>query len=94
MAIVPPTDEKIREYLQFTPYAPDKPDKKKEFPKAFRKCYTYTVSANAVMSGIPKQFMPLCIAFVECMDGSEWMKTLLSTLGWSPFAWVNGPIAR
>ena len=83
MAIVPPTDEKIREYLQFTPYAPDKQlgrDKENGFPKAFRKSYTYTVAANTVMSGIPKQFMPLCIAFVECMDGSEWIKTLLSTL--------------
>lgn len=97
LPVTPPTDAKIKEYLRFTPYAADKllgRDAEKGFPQAFRKCYTYTVAANAVMAGVPKEFTPLCIAFVECMDGPDWMQTLLSTHGWSPFAWVNGPIAR
>lgn len=91
-----PTPAKVQEYLKFTPYKADDilggADGK--ILMANRKNYAYTVAVNAVMSGVPAEFMPLCIAFVECMDYGDWYRTLISSHGWSPYAWINGPVAR
>lgn len=92
LPVVPPTDEKVREYLQFTPYGAE--DVLGTYALAYRECTAYTVAANAVMAGVPKEFMPLCIAFVKCMDNGEWRRPLASTHGWSPYAWFNGPVTR
>ena len=92
LPVVPPTDEKIKEYLEFTPYAPD--HVLGTYALAYRECTVYTVAANAVMAGVPKEYMPLCIAFVEGMNNGEWRRPLASTHGWSPYAWLNGPVAR
>ncbi len=92
LPVVPPTDEKIQEYLQFTPYKAA--DILGTFALAYRECTVYTVAANAVMAGVPKEFMPICIAFVAGMNDSEWRKPLASTHGWTPFAFLNGPLAR
>ena len=90
-----PTPAKVDEYLKFTPYKEDTVlGKDGMILQANRKNYVYTVAANAVMSGVPAEFMPLCIAFVECMDGGDWYRTLISSHGWSPYAWLNGPVAR
>ena len=92
LPVVPPTDEKIREYLRFTP-------KKAEevigsVPLAYRECTVYTVAANAVLSGVPKEYMPLCVAFAEAMSDGEWRRPLASTHGWTPYAFCNGPLSR
>jgi len=92
LPVIPPTDEKIQEYLAFTPYKAT--DILGTFALAYRECSVYTVAANAVMAGVPKEYMPLCIAFVEGMNNGEWRKPLASTHGWTPFAWLNGPLAR
>ncbi|MCQ2572262.1 MAG: hypothetical protein MJ182_00015 [Treponema sp.] len=52
------------------------------------------MAANAVMSGVPAEFMPICVAFAQEMNNGEWRKPLSSTHGWTPFAWLNGPLAR
>ena len=92
LPVVPPTDEKIQEYLRFTPYKAS--DVLGTFALAYRECTVYTVAANAVMAGVPKEFMPICIAFVAGMNDGEWRKPLASTHGWTPFAFLNGPLAR
>ena len=46
------------------------------------------------MADIRPEYMPLCIAFVQTMTNGEWRKPLSSTHGWSPYTWINGPIAR
>ena len=96
LPVVPPTAQRVQEYLQFTPYQKDKVLGGDDgmILQANRKTYVYTVAANAVMSGVPAEFMPLCIAFVECMDYGDWYRTLISSHGWSPYAWLNGPVAR
>ncbi len=92
LPIVPPTDEKINEYLKFTPYKAS--DVIGTIAVGYRECTVYTVAANAVMSGVPKEFMPVCIAFASGMNNGEWRKPLSSTHGWTPYAWLNGPLAR
>lgn len=92
LPVIPPTPEKIEEYLKFTPYKPD--DVIGTIAVAYRECTVYTVAANAVMSGVPAEFMPICIAFASSMNNGEWRKPLSSTHGWTPYAWLNGPLAR
>lgn len=92
LPVVPPTDERIREYLRFTPYKAT--DILGTFALAYRETSVYTVAANAVMAGVPKEFMPICVAFVTLMNNGEWRRPLASTHGWTPFAWLNGPLAR
>ncbi len=92
LPIVPPTDEKVRYYLEFTPYKPE--DVLGTFALAYRECTAYIVAANAVMAGVPAEFMPICIGFTKAMANGEWRRPLASTHGWSPYAWLNGPLAR
>ncbi len=92
LPVVPPTDEKIQEYLKFTGYKGS--DILGTIALAYRECSVYTVAANAVMAGVPKEFMPVCIAFVQGMNDGEWRRPLASTHGWTPFAFLNGPLAR
>ena len=92
LPVVPPTDEKVRHYLQFTPYAAD--TILGTYALAYRECTAYTVAVNAVMAGVPAEYMPICIAFVKAMADGEWRRPLASTHGWSPYAWLNGPLAR
>ena len=91
-----PTPAKVKEYLKFTPYKEDDVLGGEDgmILQANRKNYVYTVAVNAVMSGVPAEYMPLCIAFVECMDYGDFYRTLISSHGWSPYAWLNGPVAR
>ena len=92
LPVVPPTDEAVQDYLKFTPYKAS--DILGTFALAYRECSVYTVAVNAVMAGVPKEFMPVCIAFVAGMNDGEWRKPLASTHGWTPFAFLNGPFAR
>lgn len=92
LPIIPPTLEKIEEYSVFTSYPKDKVIG--IFPIAYRECNVFTIIANAIMAGVPKEYLPMCIAFVECMDNGKWRRPLSSTHGWTPYAWFNGPLAR
>ena len=92
LPVVPPTDERVREYLRFTPLAED--EVLGVYPLAYRECTVYTAAVNAVMAGVPKELMPVCIAFTKCLSDGEWRRPLASTHGWTPYAWLNGPLAR
>ncbi len=92
LPVVPPTDELISEYLKFTPFKAD--FKIGTIAPAYRETLCYTVAANAVMSGVPKEFMPICVAIAQGLGNGEFRRTLASTHGWTPYAWLNGPLAR
>ena len=46
------------------------------------------------MAGVPRELMPVCVALTQALGGGEWRRPLASTHGWSPYAWLNGPLAR
>ena len=52
------------------------------------------VAVNGVMTGCPPEFMPLLLAFAECMKEGDFRRTLVSTHAWTPYCWLNGPVAR
>lgn len=92
LPVVPPTNALIQEYLRFTPY--EASEQLGIYALAYRECTVYTVAVNAVMAGVPKEMMPICIALTQALGNGEWRKPLASTHGWSPYAWLNGPLAR
>lgn len=92
LPVVPPTPIKIEKYLRYTPY--EATDVIGVIPPAYRQVTAYQVAANCIMAGCPPEFMPFCIAFTKAMSDGNFLKPLVSTHGWTPFAFINGPIAR
>lgn len=52
------------------------------------------VASLGAMSGCPAEFMPLLVAFTEAMKDGDFRRTLSSTHAWTPYCWLNGPVAR
>ena len=46
------------------------------------------------MSGCLPEYMPILIAFTKAMADGNFRRTLASTHAWTPYCWINGPIAR
>lgn len=92
LPITPPTQEKVNEYLKFCGLAGDTVIG--EIPPQYRKVTAQLVAVNAVMSGCPPEYMPILIAFTRAMSNGDFRRTLASTHAWTPYCWVNGPLAR
>ena len=92
LPIVPPTEKAVSEFLRFTDLPPDA--SLDAIPPAQRAVTVRHVAVNAAMAGCPPEFMPLCLAFVEAMKDGDFRRTLASTHAWTPYCWLNGPVAR
>ena len=69
LPVVPPTDALVREYLRFTPYDPS--EVLGAYAPAYRECTVYTVAVNAAMAGVPREFMPVCVALTQALGSGE-----------------------
>ncbi len=92
LPIIPPTYEKVNEFLKYTDYAWDVVVA--VLPPAHRSTTTWHVAVNAVMSGCKPEYMPILIALTKAMGDGEFRRTLASTHAWIPYCWLNGPVAR
>ncbi len=92
LPVIPPTEEAVAEFLRFTDLPPG--HSLGAIPPAQREVTVRHVAANGVMAGCPPEFMPLCLAFVEAMKAGDWRRPLCSTHAWTPYCWLNGPVAR
>lgn len=92
LPIVPPTKETVEEFLRFTDAAAD--SVVATVPPAQREVTVRRVAVNGVMAGCPPEYMPLLIAMTKAMSDGNFRRTLASTHAWTPFCWVNGPVAR
>ena len=92
LPIVLPTENAVAEFLKFTDLAPDR--SLGAIPPAQREVTVRHVAANGVMAGCPPEFMPLLLAFVEAMKNGDFRRPLVSTHAWTPYCWLNGPVAR
>ena len=92
LPVVPPTEAAVAEFLKFTDLAPD--HSLGAIPPAQRAVTVRHVAANGVMAGCPPEYMPLLIAFVEAMKAGDFRRPLASTHAWTPYCWLNGPVAR
>ena len=92
LPIVLPTSSAVAEFLRFTDLPPDASIG--DIPPAQRAVTPRHVAANGVMAGCPPEFMPLLLAFVEAMKDGDFRRPLSSTHAWTPYCWLNGPVAR
>ena len=92
LPIVPPTFEKVESFLKYTDLKWD--ETVAVLPIAHRNTTTWHVAVNAVMSGCKPEYMPILIALTKGLGDPNFRRTLASTHAWTPFCWLNGPVAR
>lgn len=92
LPVLPPTPAAVDEFLAFTDLPPDA--SLGALPPAMRDVTVRHVAVNGVMAGCPPEFMPLLLAYVRAMHDGDFRRPLSSTHAWTPYAWVNGPVAR
>ncbi len=92
LPIVPPTEQTVSEFLRFTDLPPT--HSLGAIPPAQRGVTVRHVAVNGAMAGCPPEFMPLLLAFVEAMKDGDFRRPLASTHAWTPYCWLNGPVAR
>lgn len=92
LPIIPPTYEKVQSFLKYTDMRWD--ETVANLPIAHRNTTTWHVAVNAVMSGCKPEYMPILIALTKGLGDPDFRRTLASTHAWTPFCWLNGPVAR
>ena len=92
LPIIPPTQERVAEFLRFSPYSAD--TQLAVLPVANRAVTALHVAINGVMAGCKAEHMPILIAFTKAMGNGYFRRTLSSTHAWNPYCWINGPLAR
>lgn len=93
LPIVPPTLERVKEFLKFTDHAPE--DEIAILPQANLKAVPWNIAANAVMAGCRPEFMPVLIAAVEAIGEERYnLNNIGTTWGVLPFLLINGPIIK
>lgn len=92
LPIVPPTFEKVSEFMRYTPYKYDQTVA--ILPIAHRNTTAWHVAVNAVMAGCKPEYMPVLVALTKGLGDGNFRRTLASTHAWAPYCWINGPVAR
>lgn len=92
LPIVPPTFEKVESFLKYTDLKWN--ETVAVLPIAHRNTTTWHVAVNAAMSGCKPEYMPILIALTRGLGDPNFRRTLASTHAWTPFCWLNGPVAR
>lgn len=92
LPVIPPTMERVEEFLKYT----DIPwnETVAVLPVAHRNTTAWHVAVNGVMAGCKPEYMPVLIAMTKGMGAGDFRRTLASTHGWTPYSWLNGPVAR
>lgn len=92
LPITPPTADRVEAFLRFTDMKWN--ETVAVLPIAHRDTLVWHVAVNGVMAGCPPEFMPLLIAYARALGHPSQRRSLASTHGWTPYCWVNGPVAR
>ena len=93
LPIVPPTPQKIEEFLSFTDRAPDE-SLGILLPES-RAATIWAVAANGVMAGCRPEYMPILVALVEAMaDPTYGVEHSGNTPGSETLIILNGPIIK
>jgi len=93
LPFIPPTVERIEEFLRHTDRSPR--EEIAVLPSANLRATPWNIAANAVMAGCAPHHMPLLIAAVEALGDERCsINNIGSSSGIIPFAIVNGPLAK
>jgi hypothetical protein len=93
LPIVPPTQERVHRFLQFTERDP------REVigvcPPANREATVWNVAVNGVMAGCRPEYMPILLAIVEIICTPEYkIEDAGSTPGWESLITLSGPLVK
>ena len=93
LPIVPPTIDRVEEFLRYTDRSPHEvigvllPEK--------RQATVWNVAVNGVMAGCRPEYMPVLLAVIEAIADPEFrLEDAGSTPGWEPMVIVNGPLVK
>lgn len=92
LPVVPLTETGVGEFLLFTDL--DGEASLGAIPPSQREVKVRHVAALGMLAGCPAESMPILLAFTEAMKDGNFRRTLSSTHGWTPYCWLNGPVAR
>ncbi|MBI2909052.1 MAG: hypothetical protein HYX92_15520 [Chloroflexi bacterium] len=93
LPIVPPSVEKVAEFLKFTDYLPDA--EIAILPQANLRATPRNIAVNAVMAGCTPEFMPLLIAAVKAVGEPDFQLINIGSTGnKTPWLLINGPIVK
>jgi hypothetical protein len=93
LPVVPPTIQKVREFLRFTERAPD--DSLGIVPPDNRSATVWSVAVNGVMAGCRPEYMPILLALVAAMaDPTYGVEHSGNTPGSETLIILNGPIVK
>lgn len=93
LAIIPPTQEKVEQFLLFTDRSPD--ETLAVLPAANLRATPRIIAANAVMAGCRPEHLPILIAAVEAAaDPIYNLEQIGTTGGLNQFLLINGPIIK
>jgi hypothetical protein len=90
MAIVPPTIERVEEFLKYTDLSPD--EEIAIVQPSLVRATPWVIAVNGVMAGCRPEYMPILIAMIEGM--AQGSRNYSSTHSWVPYILVNGPLAE
>jgi len=91
LPIVPPTIEKVEEFLKYADRSPD--EVIGILSPAKREASIWSIAVNGVMAGCRPEYMPVLVAIVEVLaDPRYGVQESGSTSGWAPIIILNGPI--
>ena len=94
LPVVPPTVEKVEEFLKYTELPADKAVGPAMEP-SFRYATPWTVAVNGVMCGCRPEYMPVLIAMAQAIADPEFrVQDSGSTPGWEAMTILNGPIIK
>jgi hypothetical protein len=93
LPIMPPTVERVQEFLRHTDRAPD--EAIAVLPSANLRATPWNIAVNAVMAGCAPAHLPVLIAAVEALGDERCsLANIGSSSGIFPFMLVNGPIVK
>ncbi|OGA51961.1 MAG: hypothetical protein A3G24_14545 [Betaproteobacteria bacterium RIFCSPLOWO2_12_FULL_62_13] len=93
LPVVPPTTERVEQFLRFVNCAPD--EEIAVLPPSNRKAVPWTIAVNAVMAGCEPYHMPIIMAAVRALADPRFnINNMGSTSGLLPFVLLNGPIVK
>ncbi|HUV53461.1 MAG TPA: twin-arginine translocation signal domain-containing protein [Dehalococcoidia bacterium] len=92
LPIIPPTVEKVEEFLKYTDYPADAELTRPLLP-SYRIATPWSVAVNGVMAGCRPEYMPVLIAMTKAWAEPKFrVQDVSSTTGCTTITIINGPI--
>ena len=93
LPIIPPTKEKVEQFLKYTDRSAD--EEVAVLPLANLRATPWNIAVNGVMAGCRPEYMPILIAAVEAIGEPQFrLKDIGNTCGCRPYLLINGPITK